>query len=325
MSCCTKALPPTTTSAPRSKPRNVATKRSRSSVRHRSNPAPDRWRSPGARACRRARRTARRARPARRRRAIGATCGGRHQVAGGLTLGVGHRRQRLLRQQPPDVGQQRELVVLIGRHQIVQRRRRARTGGRRRALPRSAARIARATSRARSRVGSAITVPPEMPRPNARSMLSFQRRVSFISGAGRAQVLEVRLERAGSPCTAHAPTPDPTTADQHGRSTIAGRRRGASRARPLPSRAGERPPASPRASSAASAAGNTRKVAIQQNRIPTPPMSPKCRKPRKSVASSDAYETDAVSAAASGPAQAALDRRAQRRDRIVRLRARSSK
>ena len=40
MSCWTKALPPTTTSAPRFNPRNVATKRSRSSVRHRSNPGP---------------------------------------------------------------------------------------------------------------------------------------------------------------------------------------------------------------------------------------------------------------------------------------------
>ena len=48
--------------------------------------------------------------------------GGRHQVAGGRTLRVGHRRERLLRQQPPDIRQQHAPVVLIGRHQIVQRR-----------------------------------------------------------------------------------------------------------------------------------------------------------------------------------------------------------
>ena len=139
-----------------------------------------------------------------------------------------------------------------------------------------------------------------MPRPNARSMLSFQRRVSFISGPVERRFLKSRLERAARHVPARADA-RPDQRDQHGQTTIAGRRRGTSRARPRPSRAGERPPASPRASSAASAAGNTRNVATQQNRIPTPPISPKWRKPRKSVASSDAYETDAVSAAASVP------------------------
>ena len=130
-------------------------------------------------------------------------------------------------------------------------------------------------------------------------MLSFQPRVSFISGPVERRFLK---SVSNGPLAMYwqAPTPDRTTATSTV-STIADRRRGASRASPLPSRAGERPPARPRASSAASAAGNTRNVAIQQNRIPTPPISPKWRKPRKSVASSDAYETDAVSAAASVP------------------------
>ena len=197
--------------------------------------------------------------------AMGAMSGGRHQVAGDPAIGVGHRRQRRLGQQPADVRQQRAACRPDRGGPDRPASSRARTGarlaGRRR---RRACRSA--TSRARSRVGSAITVPPEMPRPNARSMVSFQRRVSASSGAARAQVLEVGLERAAGQIRPRR-RPRPTTATSTVSTTPA-----AGGAPAPPDRAEPRRraplPAIRRASSAASAAGKTRNVAAQQQQDP---------------------------------------------------------
>ena len=301
MSCWTKALPPTTTSAPRPSARKVATKRSRSSVRHRSKPgaghgdqqAPARAVALGERPGeldrhvgvgdrRDARRAASgRGRPRARRRVIDASvC-----LVSSLRMSASSA----------------QLVVLIGAAPDRPASRRARTGGRRRGFAAIGRADAARRPRGRARASAArCTVPPEMPRPNARSMLSFQRRVSFISGPVERRFLKSRLERAAGHVPARADArPDQRHQRGHERSPAAGaapaapdRCRAAPASARLPARAPPAPPARP---------ASTRKVAAQQNRIPTPPMSPKWRKPRKSVASSDAYETDAVSAAASVP------------------------
>src|SRR6185437_4608207 len=143
------------------------------------------------------------------------------------------------------------------------------------------------------------TVPPEMPRPNARSISAFQRWVSYIAGPVERRLLKSpsngRLARyRTAPVSAPARTSAVTP-------TTTGRRYGTNAANPRPIRIGDRPRPSPHFASTARAAGRIKKVAAQQQRIHTPPITPKWRKPRNCVVKSEAYDTDAVSAAASVP------------------------
>ena len=159
-----------------------------------------------------------------------------------------------------------------------------------------------------------MTVPPEMPRPNARSMLSFQRRVSFISGPVERRFLKSRSN--GRLATyRHAPIPDPTraTSTVH---TMAGRPRGIRCARPLPSCAGERP--------ACAAARRERRERRRQHQEGGEPAEQdpdaadqaEVAKPAKIGGEQRGVRHRRRQRRGHGSAQAALHGRAQRRHRI---------